>query len=278
MFTYTPHWRGLLDTWTTWLIAADRSPETVRLRRYHLSRLINDLNTERPHDVTASDIAAFLASYPWAPSTRRSYRASIRQFFHWAHTNGHIPTDPTRTLLPAPPPRHIPHPAPDDIILQAVLSSPPRTRLMLLLAAEAGLRRAEIARIHIRNLDATSRNLHITGKGRRDRVIPISDRLYHALQDHIHDAHITGWLFPSPTLPGPIGAIRVGELVSEALPSPWTCHSLRHRFATVTYQTCHDLLLVQQLMGHAKPETTAGYIALDTHSAAEVIARISLSP
>ena len=51
----------------------------------------------------------------------------------------------------------------------------------------------------------------------------------------------------------------IGKLVSAALPDGWTCHKLRHRCATVAYHATRDLRAVQELLGHAKPETTARY-------------------
>ena len=51
-------------------------------------------------------------------------------------------------------------------------------------------------------------------------------------------------------------------LIARALPDQWTAHPLRHRFATVAYQGTRDLLAVQELLGHSKPETTRNYIRL----------------
>ncbi|WP_420868971.1 tyrosine-type recombinase/integrase [Brachybacterium muris] len=70
--------------------------------------------------------------------------------------------------------------------------------------------------------------------------------------------------------------MRVGELINEALPGTWSAHTLRHRFATEAYRGSRDLLLVQTLMGHSKPETTAIYVGLDTAQARSVVDGISL--
>ena len=72
----------------------------------------------------------------------------------------------------------------------------------------------------------------------------------------------TGYLFPSTQHPGPITAVRMGEIVGGCLPPGWTCHTLRHRFATAAYAVERDLRAVQDLLGHAKPETTAIYAAV----------------
>lgn len=66
---------------------------------------------------------------------------------------------------------------------------------------------------------------------------------------------------------GHLSPHRVGDLVAAALPGGWTCHTLRHRFATRSYTASGgDLLAVQRLLGHAKPETTQRYVALDVSS------------
>jgi integrase/recombinase XerC len=57
-----------------------------------------------------------------------------------------------------------------------------------------------------------------------------------------------------------------------------TLHQLRHRFGTVLYQQTHDLRLVQELMGHADPATTAGYAAYDRSGAADAVEALPAPP
>ena len=61
---------------------------------------------------------------------------------------------------------------------------------------------------------------------------------------------------------GHVEASYVGSHLADILGKPWTAHSLRHRYATTTYEATHDLLLVQRLLGHASVRTTQIYVAL----------------
>lgn len=70
-----------------------------------------------------------------------------------------------------------------------------------------------------------------------------------------------GYLFPG-RWGGHVEASYVGSHLAHILGEPWTAHSLRHRYATVTYESTHDLLLVQRLLGHASVRTTQIYVAL----------------
>jgi len=50
-----------------------------------------------------------------------------------------------------------------------------------------------------------------------------------------------------------------------------SAHHLRHRFGTQLYAKTHDLRLVQDLMGHADPKTTAGYVSVAADAGAKAV-------
>ena len=131
-----------------------------------------------------------------------------------------------------------------------------RTRLMLDLGARQGLRRAEIAQIHPRDLHRDSGGwlLIVHGKGSKDRVIP----LHEDIADRIR-ANGPGWLFPSPR-GGHLSPCRVGVILTDTLPEGVTAHSLRRRFATKIYTETNDVRAVQQLLGHTSLDVTQRYI------------------
>lgn len=144
----------------------------------------------------------------------------------------------------------------------------------MLLAALAGLRRAEIATLHTSQIGAT--DLLVVGKGGHHRRVPLHPDLAEELRAELarrrRGSHGSGWsgrwvtehgyLFPSDRDPGPITPAHMGRIIARVLPEEWTAHSLRHRFATAAYGAQRDLRAVQELLGHAKPETTARYAAV----------------
>lgn len=58
--------------------------------------------------------------------------------------------------------------------------------------------------------------------------------------------------------------------------TPFTLHSLRHRFATQLYLATRDLLLVQNLLGHASPTTTQVYTDFDRGASNAAVAHLSM--
>lgn len=240
----------LIELWLDWYRAGAVSPNTLRLRKSHLRRLAgaSDLMT-----ATEDDLTSFLATIAdKSANYRHSVHASLKQFYSWALRRGFRPDDPTVGLRPVPVPPGLPKPVDELTLAVALEQAGDETRLMLLLGAYAGLRRAEIAAVHSDHV----RNgmLYVVGKGGKERHIPLHPRLAADL------LKVSGWAFPSPINKGShVTPDYVSDRLERALPEPWTPHSLRHRFATMAYQSAHDLRAVQTLLGHTKPETTARY-------------------
>lgn len=63
-------------------------------------------------------------------------------------------------------------------------------------------------------------------------------------------------------LGGHITPNHVSKLMAAALPTPWTAHTLRHRFGTRAFAGTRDLLAVSALLGHASTETTRVYVLM----------------
>ena len=269
-----------LPLWTAWLRASERSETTVRLREYHVRRYLSGVPPETdPLDLEW--LVAYLANPRWKAATRRSARTSLRIWTTWLHRTGRIIADPLSLIPPARSPKPLPRPCPDPIIRKALFASDTRVRAMITLAAEAGLRRAEIAFVARTDVIAerSGVSLIVHGKGRRERTVPLTPAAAASVTRQFDQVSPEiPWLFPSigRYADTHLQPVRVGELVNEALPGSWSAHTLRHRFATEAYRNSRDLLLVQTLMGHSKPETTAIYVGLDTAHARSVVDGISL--
>lgn len=246
----------IVDQWAIWMAAGGLEPGSVEVRTRHVRKVLRDLQ-RTAQDVTVEDLVRYFAAQTWMPNTRRSYRTSLRQFFGWLYDSGAIAHNPAGLVPKVRVPRALPRPLPEEALRTGRQRADARVLLMIELGAVCGLRRIEITRARREDVfkDLEGYALRIRGKGGHERDVPmplwIATRIL---------AMPPGHLFPSPMRPGrPLTAAHVGKLINAALPDDWTCHTLRHRCASVGYGDTRDLRAIQELLGHLSAETTAVY-------------------
>lgn len=252
-------WQPALDAWEGWLKASGAPATTIEQRLYQLRRFATDHATLTPWHVSLDHLVLWLARHEhWKPATRRAYRGALRAFYAWAIAAGHLEKSPAAALPRVKATRGLPRPVPEDVLRAAVARADDRVRLILLLAAYGGLRRAEIA--EVRRQDAWRDDdggwwLRVHGKGDAYRDVPLTGALAMAIR-----ALPPGWLFPSPTRHGDhLTPAHVGVLTSRLLPEGWALHTLRHRFATRAHARGADVAVIAELLGHANLENVRVY-------------------
>jgi integrase len=248
-------WCQPLGEYLSWMRAAGRPASSNYLRSYHLRRFAVDTG-HAPFAVTLDDLVDYLSAHPWAKSTRHSVRSTLRGFYAWAHHTGRMDANPAILLPSVSPPQGKPRPASDEALEAGIRDADERVKLMLRLAAGAGLRCCEVAAVHTDDLveDLEGWSLRVVGKGGRRRVVPLSRRLALALR-----GVPPGYVFPGQ-VDGHLSSAYVSKLMSRALPPGVTAHMLRHRFASYAYVgSGRDIRAVQELLGHASVSTTQVY-------------------
>jgi integrase/recombinase XerC len=154
-----------------------------------------------------------------------------------------------------------------------------RDRAILELIYSSGLRLAELVGLNLGDVDAADRTVRVTGKGSKERVVPVGRHALAALHD---------WLAVRSELAAPtVRALFVGVRGQRVTPrtvqkrvNAWAKrqgtpmgvhpHMLRHSFATHLLESSGNLRAVQELLGHASLSTTQIYTHLDFQHLAHV--------
>ncbi len=253
-YTATLRWRQELQ-------AAGRSQETIRTWSHYVNGWARVCRT--PESATREALIAYLAHPGWEPETRKSCRSALRSFYRWAHDHGGLPDDPAATLPAVHVPRAEPRPAPEEAIRIALGRADKRQKIMLLLASVYALRRGEIARIHVGDLDGC--DLTINGKGGVRRTVTLDPGLAEVIRSRASGSAGGGWLFPSSSSTGHYTPGHVGVLVTRALPAGYSPHMLRHAAASALHEGGLDWGELSQLLGHSRVSTTQVYTKLIPH-------------
>jgi len=254
-----------------------RAPETIACRRRALTRMQQLLGVPLL-EASGEDLAVWRATLNVGPGTVAGYVSHARSFYEWARLTCRYDGNPAAGLPVPKQGRTLPRPITEADLLAAVTGAPPRIRPWLVLAAYAGLRAKEIALLRRECVRETARPPALlialsATKGHRERVVPLSRFCLGELLDH--GLPRSGYVFRrADGLPGPNTPSRVSQVANNWLRGAGidaTLHQLRHRFGTQVYAVDHDLRLTQELLGHARPSTTAGYAAWDQASAAATV-------
>lgn len=249
-------WVPAVGAYHRYLRAGQASPNTIRLRVKQLARIAAELPVRDPWAVETEDLVDWMACHNWARETSRQWRTTLRSFYGWGMLVGHIDRNPALAIPRVSTRPPLPRPASEDAYEAALALCDRRTALMVRLAAEMGLRRAEVATVHSRHLHQAPDGwwLDVRGKGARVRTLPVPGHIASELRQLPQ-----GWTFPG-RIDGHLSPERVGIMVGRTLPHGVTMHALRHRFATKAYAVDRDVFTVQQLLGHASPTTTQAYV------------------
>ena len=259
-------WRVPVEDYLAYLGAMGYSASTVASRRSRFRRFASEI-AHSPEAVTTKDLIRVLAQCP-SREYKKSVKNAFSSFFRWYCNIEHGRDDNPADMLPAiRKPQPAPRPCPDISIRAALEKATAAERLMILLAAECGLRRAEIAQVHSVDVVADSsghRSLIVHGKGDKQRIVPLPDDMAAAI------LAADGYVFPG-RYGGHVEASYIGRHISRLLPRGYSAHKLRHRFATTAYARSHDMLGVAKALGHASTETTMAYTALPDEALRDLV-------
>lgn len=266
------------------------SERTVGNREHHLTGLVDWLNErgiERPQEVTRPVLERYqrwLFHYrkqngqPMSFMAQHGRLTSIRAYFRWLTRQNRILYNPASELelprLEHRLPRHVLSAREAELILQVPdvsLVTGLRDRALLELFYSTGVRRSEMAQLGLFDLDFERGTLVVRqGKGKKDRVVPVGERAALWVQKYVEEAR--------PQLvagedPGTLFLAKDGDAFSldsltqlagsyvkrSGVAKQGACHLFRHTMATLMLEGGADIRYIQQMLGHAKLETTQIY-------------------
>ncbi len=144
-----------------------------------------------------------------------------------------------------------------------------RVRTAMLVAYGAGLRLGEVCGLRPGQIDAERMQILVVGgKGRKDRNVPMSKHLHRRLQEYCLAERPEDLLFPSRYRDhAPLSTSTLQRAVRLAAQQAGIAkhvhfHTLRHCFATHLLECGVDIRVIQELLGHSSPQTTAVYTHL----------------
>ena len=245
-----------LDLYCAWMAMRNMSPNTAKRRRSSLASLARFVAPKPLTSATLGDVEDWLATHSAVASTAHAYRSDARNFFAWAVRRNVSASDPTLDIDPIRVPKSLPRPVPIQAVPALIATAPtPELRLVLILAAYAGLRRSEIANLTTDDYQLFGDAMLVVraGKGNKDRVVPLHPVVVAELAKRRPVGKVV-----------PLTGATLGRQAARHLRAhgyDCTLHQLRHSFGTEMARVFDgNLVAVGRAMGHSDPATTMGYV------------------
>jgi integrase/recombinase XerC len=282
---------GWLDRFVRHLEIERRlSPLTIKNYRRDLDALLDWLTragVDGWPDVDSEHIRAFSAACFRRGLSARSIQrrlSAARTFFRYLIRERVVRKNPVTSISAPKSNKRLPGNLDADRMarLLAIPGSGPlveRDRAMLELLYSSGLRLAELVDLDIGDVDMADATVRVTGKGNKDRIVPVGRQALRALQQwSIARADLAS--AGEPALFVSNRGRRISPRSVQARVKHWAKrqgidanvypHLFRHSFATHVLESSHDLRGVQELLGHANISTTQVYTHLDFQHLAQI--------
>jgi integrase/recombinase XerD len=211
------------------------------------------------------------------PSSISRRVASLRGWFAWLKLQGRISQDPCQSIQNPRIERRLPQVL-NTREIQDMLDCAGniRNQALIELLYGAGLRVSELSNLDLRHLNLKQGYLRCTGKGGKERLVPIGGQAKEALLLYLEQRAKTipaKSILARQIIPQPVFCNRKGEKLSRlviwqvikriarqaGISKPLSPHTLRHSFATHLLENGADLRAVQELLGHSSVVTTQLY-------------------
>lgn len=243
----------ILDCYTDYLRASGAAVRTVTARLEGARRLLAVAGSDDPARVRLEHALHYVASVP-AATSRATYYQHVMAFARFLDAVGY-PAEFARHLPAARFPRGLPRPIDVNELSAALAVASRRPRMMLLLAAFAGLRVSEIAMVHGEDVNGNVYVRH--GKGGQVGMVPTHPTIEVAARDFPASGP---WFANKDGVP--MSRVSVWRHMTDVLRtvgSSATPHQVRHYYGCALLDSGANARTVQTLLRHANLSSTQVY-------------------
>jgi len=249
-----------------WMKQKRYSESTIDSYTEALAIFFGYYSSKKPDEIRNSDIIQFNIDYilqkKLSPSYQNQFVNAIKLFYKKTYSRNIEVENIERPLRAKKLPKVI---AKNDLMLMLKKIKNQKHLMALTMIYALGLRRSELINMKLEHLNSKRKNVTIfNGKGQKDRVLPISDKLLEQIKKYYFLCNPLNYLIEgqkkgtsySETSLENIFHKYLGMIIKK---HNFTLHCLRHSYATHLLEAGTDLRYIQTLLGHKSSKTTEIY-------------------
>lgn len=260
---------------------AENTLEAYRRDLNDFFNFCGDTDVENIQRTKINSYVRNLHEMKYSPTSIMRKIASLRGFFKWTCVNEITRTNPALTLEQPKIPQRLPKVLTIEEINNLLNQDLPKLHSVITeLLYGCGLRVSELVNLKITDYDLNSKFLECTGKGSKDRIVPLGKKAVQAIKNFLPERDYLLKKFNLQTkflLVNEKGKKVTRQEIytfiheqGKKLHKSISPHTLRHSFATHLLENGADLRVVQELLGHSNVSTTQLYTHISKKRLKEV--------
>jgi integrase/recombinase XerD len=279
--------KNIINKYITWLrLEKGLSDNTAEAYIDDLNKLLHFINSESGTDLLSlkyQDLQQFIAQLNDAGISSRSQAriiSGVKSFYRFLLTEAYLETDPTELLESPKIGMKLPDVLTENEINNLInsidlsIAEGQRNRAMLEVLYSCGLRVSELIGLQISNVYFDEQFIVVTGKGNKQRLVPISQKAIGEIRNYLIDRNVIkvkkGYedtLFLNRRGAG-LTRVMIFHILKEqariaGIRKKISPHTLRHSFATHLLEGGANLRAIQMMLGHESITTTEIYTHID---------------
>ncbi len=245
------------------------SEKTIKTYLYYIGKFLENIIVS-PTRLTSIDFQKYLDSYNFTSTSQQNQVInSIRFLYKEVLDKKYDKVSFRRPRNEKKLPRVI-----DGNVIKNKLSKIEnlKHRSILTLTYSVGLRVSEVINLKIEDIDSKRMLIHIkNAKGRKDRIVPLSQTVLELLREYFKEYRPEGYLFNGQkSLKYSIGSCQ--KIYKKYIDPNSSIHTLRHSSFTNLLESGTDLRIIQKIAGHSSSKTTEIY----THVSNQLLNKVNL--
>ena len=266
-----------LDHFKNYLISQRYSPNTIKTYTEALGVFFQFHSNKAAEQLEIADIIDFNTGYILRKNLSASYQNQVINAIKLFYRNRFNRVMDLNNIQRPRREKRLPNVLSKQEI-KAILEAPTnlKHRAMLSLIYACGLRRSELLNLTLKDVLSDRNLLFIRqSKGKKDRVVPISNKIIEMLREYYKAYKPKTWLFEGQIPNTKYSEMSLAKVLKQALKKagnqkPVSLHWLRHSYATHLLESGTDLRYIQELLGHASSRTTEIYTHVSTKNLQQI--------
>lgn len=267
-----------LEAFRNWLQSRRYSPNTVKVYTESLAIFLRYFSSKRIEEIENEDLIDFNNNYILKNGFSSSYQNQVVNGIKLFYRSMHQSKFDVELVHRPKKEKTLPNVLSKEEVKKILEGTTNiKHRSMLALIYACGLRRSELLKLKLSDVQS-SRNILLIrqSKGKKDRIVPLGDKLIQQLREYYLYYRPKHWLFEGQLKGEPYSAKSLQNVLKNSVSKSGikknvTLHWLRHSYATHLLEGGTDLRYIQELLGHSSSRTTEIYTHVSSNELKKIV-------